>query len=584
MEQPILSPLFSREKKYLPDAAIGNAHEEMDDTFAHELPAIHIDHLPTRADIKAMHKPSPTLLMVNGLPFDEEPTWIIPVIRAPKSAPKLEAGDSGTEVYVSLLRNLMKSSGIYALSTLASPLISLVLAPFLTHTLSHTDYGVLAVLNTIVALVAGVTQFGLYSAFFRTYSYDYESERDRLGVLSTVVVLLLSASIPVTITVMISAGWLAEVLFARPSLEIPMRLAALVILLQNLTVPGFAWLRAENRAIFFSTLSIANLLVALGATIALVGVLHMGIAGSLIATGSGYAVVVVCTLPLILLRAGVRPRFDIAWGLLTFGLPNVTNFVSVWVLQLSDRYLLSRFGSLAQTASYAIAYSLGGVLSVVVISPFSLAWPSTMFSIAKRDDATHIFRLVFRWFSIVLLFAAYGLSLVSRGVLDLFFPPSYLSAAPVIPIVTASIMFYGVYLVFTTGVSVKRKTWLSVIFTTVSALTNVGFNLILIPNYGSIGAAVSTLIAYALLALIAYVVNQWIYPIPFEIGPFIIVLFVGIALYVGSSLLAQHQGTFGAWGIYICTFVLYGGCLAFVGILPTWSHRDRRRTKEDSVL
>src|SRR5205085_5466279 len=113
---------------------------------------------------------------------------------------------------------------------------------------------------------------------------------------------------------------------------------------------------------------------------------------------------------------------------LSFGIPNVSSFVSMWVLQLSDRYLLSYFGSLAQTASYAVAYSLGGILSVVVLSPFTLAWPSAMFTIAKRDDAPRIFRLVFLWFSIVLLFAAFALSLVSTIMLDLFFPSTYRSA------------------------------------------------------------------------------------------------------------------------------------------------------------
>ena len=130
----------------------------------------------------------------------------------------------------------------------------------------------------------------------------------------------------------------------------------------------------------------------------------MGIAGALIAMIAGYTVVVGCTLPSILLRAGLRLHFEIAWDLLSFGLPLVSNLVAIWFLQLSDRYLLSRFGSLSQTASYTVAYSLGGMLGVVVLSPFSLAWPITMFAVAKREDAVDIFRHLFRWYSIVLLF------------------------------------------------------------------------------------------------------------------------------------------------------------------------------------
>src|SRR5207244_4189503 len=149
----------------------------------------------------------------------------------------------------------------------------------------------------VIALVTGVTQFGLGSSFFRAYNYDYESEHDRLGVISTVVVLLSLISIPVTIAALLTAPWLSQLLFQRSAFSDPVRLCALAILMQNLAVPGFAWLRAENHTISFSTLSIVNLLFNLGATIILVGVLHMGISGSLIATGGGYAVIVTCMLP-----------------------------------------------------------------------------------------------------------------------------------------------------------------------------------------------------------------------------------------------------------------------------------------------
>ncbi len=537
------------------------------------------------SQIRTTYEVSPNSFLIDGLPFDEQPTWMLPVVQDTKKITKFDSWTSGLGSNASLIRNLVKSSGIYALSSIASPLVSLVLAPFLTHSLSRPDYGALAVLNTIIALGAGITQLGLSSAFFRAYNYDYETQKDRLAIFSTVVILLLLTSIPATIAVIITAPRLTMLLFNSPSFSDPIRLAALVILLQNLTVPAFAWLRAENRSAFFSFLSILNLLISLSTTLYFVGVLHLGIAGSLLAIGSGYAFVVVCSLPLILLHARLRFRFDITRNLLSFGVPLVFNFVSYWVLQLSDRYLLSRFGSLPQTASYAVAYSLGTVLNVVIVAPFILAWPTAMFAIAKRDDSAQVFRLVFRWISIVLLFAAFAFSLVSIVMLDLLFPPAYHSAAPVIPIVATSIMFYGVYNVFAVGVGVRRKTWFTAIVTALSALVNVGLNIFLIPLYGSMGAAASTLIAYAFLALLTYLVNQRIYPIPFEIGKFIIALSLGIALYVGGSMLAQTQETHLAWAISFASLGLYGIYLLLLGKFPLRAIQKKfRELQEVSLL
>jgi O-antigen/teichoic acid export membrane protein len=553
-----------------------------------------LDDLPMQDNLvpKSLPTSRPNSAMIDGLPIGQQEIRRIPAVQGPGKRAKRTALDEEAKRYVSLIRDaliqtsnaaraatlrvrksemsdLVKSSGMYALSSFVSPLVSLALAPFLTHTLSHSDYGALAVLDTVIDLGVGLTQLSLGSAFFRAYNYDYESQKDRSAVLSTVTALLFLTSISTAVTMILAAPWLSALLFNSPSFSNSVRVTGLVILLQNLTVPGFSWLRAESRSALYSFLSIANLLICLSANIVLVGILHMGVPGALLAIGCGYAVVVVCTLPVVLLRAGLSLRLDIARNLLSFGIPLVFNFAAMWVLQLSDRYLLSHFSSLAETAIYSVAYTLGGGLSVVFVTPFSLAWPAAMFAIAKRDDAAQSFRAVFHWYSIALLLAAFALSLVAVGALDILFPPAYHSGAAVIPIIALSITFAGANYMLSVGVPIRRKNWLGVIFTALAALVNVGANLILIPLYGSMGAAVSTLIAYVVRALISYIVNQRIYPVPYEIGRFIIALLIGIALYAGSDALARTQGIGIGWGIRICALVLYAGCLALMSRFPT---------------
>jgi O-antigen/teichoic acid export membrane protein len=294
--------------------------------------------------------------------------------------------------------------------------------------------------------------------------------------------------------------------------------------------------------------------------------LRLGIAGALLATGAGYAAAVVGTLPIILVRSRLHIRRDVARSMLAFGTPLVMSGISIWVLQLSDRYLLSLFGSWSETASYAVAYSLGSVLSTVVLAPFSLAWPTAMYSIARRRDAQEVFRTVFRWFSSVLLFAAFGLSLVSTALFGWLFPKSYQSAVSVIPIIAASIAFYGVYTVVMAGASVKRKTWMTAVFTTIAALVNLVLNLVLIPRAGAMGAAISTLIAYIVLAAIAYVANLRIYPVRYQVGQFALAALVGGAAFYVSATLPRLIGTRWTWQIAILGLLVYGVWLILLGI------------------
>jgi O-antigen/teichoic acid export membrane protein len=511
-------------------------------------------------------------------------TMIIPVISAD---PITDAVTSPVQIVsavaesqITLIRKLVKSSGIYALASIAPPLVTLGLAPFLTRHLSPSDYGAFTLLNNFISLTAGITQLGLGSAFFRAYSYDYSLEKDRRDVLATVTLLLILASSITLIGAALFAPFLTGILLGQPSYKNLIVIAAGIVCAQNLSVPLFSWLRAENRPFFYSLLAISNILVALISSLLLVGLFSLGITGALIAGGSGYVCVAICALLFILQHAGLKIRFDIARNVLAFGVPLVLNVISYWALQVLDRYLLSLFSSLVQTAEYAVAYSLGSALSILVIAPFNLAWPSIQFSIAKRKDAALVFRQTFRLFSMFLLFAAYGLSLAAKSLLDLLFPSAYQSAASIIPIVATSLVFFGVYCVFVSGISIKRMTWVIGIYSTVAAVINLALNLVLIPRYQAMGAAIATLMAYIALAAIAYIVNQRIYPISFEIGKFACALLLGCIFFVGVSSLTQSQPPYIFWSISLASLGLYGGCLfAFAG-LPIWMRKFLCQRKE----
>ncbi|HET8841790.1 MAG TPA: lipopolysaccharide biosynthesis protein, partial [Ktedonobacteraceae bacterium] len=519
-------------------------------------PGVEIDELPTQRysaflqslglSLDPMGMPSGEEQSVQESVQESRPVCIVPRLTMPfriditPATLILRAVQSASENYSTHLGNLLKRSGVYALASMVAPFISLMLAPFLTRSFARADYGALMVLNTAIALVAGISQLGLGPAFFRIYNYDYEGEADRQKALSTTLVLLLASSLLLTVLVFIIAPGLASLLLGDMHMSDNVRLAALIVLLQNLTVPGFAWMRAEGRASISASISVANLLTNLGLTLLLVGVYHLGLPGALLATACGYALVILCTLPSLLLHAGgLALSRKIARSLLAFGMPNAISFAAAWALQLADRFLLAHMRSLSETAIYSVAYTLGGALSVVVLSPFALAWPSTLFLIARRQDACQIFRLIFRWYGLFLLFMTYALSLAALFVLHMCFPPGYRDVEGIIPIVALSTMFYGLYNYLTLGMNIRKKLWYAVLFLAIAALINFGANFILIPLYGSTGAALATLLAYAVLVLETYFLNQRIYPVPFEVGLFGLGLLLTIACYVGGTILTQ---------------------------------------------
>jgi len=101
---------------------------------------------------------------------------------------------------------------------------------------------------------------------------------------------------------------------------------------------------------------------------------------------------------------------------------------------------------------------------------------------------------------------------------------SYWSGITIIPIILTSYLFYGLYVNFTVGIYIRKKTKLMVVFTGLAALVNVSSNFYLMPNFGIMGAAVATLLSYMTMAIAIFIANQWIYPVPYEYGRILAVL------------------------------------------------------------
>lgn len=555
-------------------ATSSDATIRTDEVVTPELPVVDRMQLPTQKVGRVIPLPfSPSLPLVDSILNADQPTWKLPAVLKPKKTSEQISQEgtqtTGNESYFGLIRNLVKNSGVYALSSMASPLVSLLLLPFLTHTLSHADYGALAVLDTAIFLVSSITILGTDSAFARLYSYECKTKREQLDALSTLTLLLLLVTIPVVVIGVLAAPWLSVLVLGSASYGVTVGLSVVLVLFQTLTVPGMMWMRLEGQATLYSIISIGNFSLVAGATFVLVGILHMGLLGGLVAMGLGNALISFCTLPFIFSRVGFHLHSKMVLSILALGVPFAGNSITLWVLQLADRYLLGHFASLAVAANYAIAYSLGTGASFIISKPFGLAWWVLIYPIARREDASHVFKLIFRGYSFLLLFVTLGLSLFAESILDLLFPAAYHGQSLIISVVAVSTVFSSIFIVFDLGMTLQGKTWLAFIALFFSALLNIGVNVALIPHYGAIGAALATLVAYIALALISYAINQHIYPVPFEVGLFIVALVIGTALFFVDNKLTQGQGDIVILSIHSGLLLFYGGILAVLAWLPS---------------
>jgi O-antigen/teichoic acid export membrane protein len=105
------------------------------------------------------------------------------------------------------------------------------------------------------------------------------------------------------------------------------------------------------------------------------------------------------------------------------------------------------------------------------------------------------------------------------------------------------------------------------LITLVAASANVGLNLLLVPRFGAIAAAVNTAIGYGILAALTFVYAQRVVPLKYEIARVVKVALAALALYIAGSYLPVHDY---AWHILL-SLVLVSSMPLILWLMGFWT-------------
>ena len=454
-------------------------------------------------------------------------------------------------------RRLVADTVVYGIGGVASSAVSVLLVPVYARQLGDSGVGVTGVLNSVIALSLMLFGLALPQAFFRWYLGEATSRRERARVAGTTLTIRIVASLIGFVAVLGGAVPLTALLYGGDFLEV-FALAAPIVLFDSFSSIPLSVLRAERRARAYVLVSLTRTI--LGSILILTLVVPMGIGVVGVAAGSAIAAAIGAGVGIAaLLRLGLaRPSFDLALArpMLRFALPLVPAGLAGWVLNLSDRPLLQIItGDAAVVGVYTLGYTAGLVINALVVQPFTLAWGAASWEIVRRDDARRAFARILTWFLVVGSGIALLLSGIGTDVLRVLVGPEFELSRFIVPFSAFAYVLYGVYTITTSGLAIVGRTPLVAKTMAVAAAAAVVMNVALIPVLGMFGAAVSTLVSYALLAGLSGWVSQRHYPVPWQLGKAAATLLVAGGLSAAALIGPDHA----LWRI---------GCvLAYVPIL-----------------
>jgi len=394
-------------------------------------------------------------------------------------------------------KKFTKDVGIIGLTNLAAILKGIIILPFITKLLGAENYGIWTQLGVTLGLVTPIILLGLPSSLVRFLAAEKNKKEIQEGVYSVLTVIAVFASI-IGLLLVIFSSPIASFFQCQPLF---IKIFAFIILLECLISVILNIFRAFQEIRKYSFFTIIQSIGEAG-LIVLAVLLDYGLLGAVISLLIIRIAVFLIVFSLILKKVGIKiPSFSKIKEYLIFGLPKVVGSISYWAITSSDRYLIGFFLGVLFVGYYAPAYAIGNVINLFLLSiTFSLLPViSKSFDENKINEVKNYLKYCLKYFLMIAVPAAFGLSILSKSLLTIFSTREIASNAYYItPFVALSILLYGVSSFHIQVLNLVKKTKIIGAVWLVAALLNLVLNFVFIPIFGILAAAITTLLAYGL--------------------------------------------------------------------------------------
>ncbi len=431
------------------------------------------------------------------------------------------------------LARLGRHSAIYGLGGLVSRILAVFLLPLYTRYLDTSDLGEVGLVVALSAVAVTVLRLGISSAFFRFY-FDADDDAGRRLVVRTSFWFTLAMGLLGFVLGVALAAPIADALGVDdPDL---VRAGALGVLAQMVYEQQTALFRAEERSTAFVAASLTNVAITIGATVLLVVVWEQGALGVIVGNITGTLLV---TAGLVAVhrhwlgRSFSRPLLR---EMNRFGIPLVPTALALIAINFGDRFFLVHLADLEEVGLYEIGVRIASAM-VLLLTAFRTAWPAFAYSIRDDAEARRTYAFVLTYLVVLASWVALGLGLLSPWLVRLLATPAFYEGSEVVAPLAFATVAYAAYVVMAIGVGRAKRTQFNWVIAGAAALLNVALNLLLIPPYGMMGAAIATVAAYSLMFVLMTWYAQRVFPVPYQWRRVATAAALAVALVVAGKLL-----------------------------------------------
>ncbi len=404
---------------------------------------------------------------------------------------------------------LVKNTFIISVGTFLPKLASFVTLPIMTGCLTKEEYGTFDLITVLVSLLLPAATLQIQTAAFR-FLIDVRHDEKEIKTIVTNIVCFIAP------TSLIALLILFFVLYKQTT---TVRLFICLYFLADIIVNAARQVcRGIDRNMDYSISAIVSAIGKMAFAVIFVYWLKIGLLGTVISLFAAS----LCSLVFLLIKSKLCRYIDFKCfnlqklkEMLNYSWPMVPNSMSVWVMRVSDRLVVTAVLGVSVNAVYSVANKIPSILNLAQ-NTFTLAWQENASCVSKDNDASEYYSSMFRTM-FDLLAGFFGVLIAATPLLfKLLIRGNYNDAYFQIPILFVATFFFsmstflgGIYVAYMKSKSVGITT---AVAAAINLLTDIGT----IHWIGMYAASGSTLVSYVFLFIFRIIDVQKIITVRYD--------------------------------------------------------------------
>lgn len=385
-------------------------------------------------------------------------------------------------------RKLVKNTMVFAIGTFSSKVLVFLMMPFYTTVLNSTQYGLMDILVQTCNLLLPLATVGINNSVVR---FGLEEGRDKRSIFSMGLCTIL-------------IGWGILLLCWKAIDAIPFLTGYTLFILAYVLASALHSLcnqfaRAMGYIRLYAVDGILRTVLTILLNVVFLAYFDWGVEGYILASifSDLIAAAFLTCIAKLWRFCGFSSLQTGTWAeMLRYAIPLIPTTVCTWIINISDRYMISYFLGLDANAPYSAANKIPTIL-IIVANIFTESWQISAVEQEKEQGKERFFSHVAEVYLSIACVTGSVLILSARIVMRILTPnPDYATAWQYIPVLVMATTFACLASFLNSIYVVEKKSIGTFITTALSAVCNVFLNLLLIPWMGVMGAGIATWMSY----------------------------------------------------------------------------------------